>query len=102
MTPSEIEVVRCHATQEIPEPTSPEQRVRWATDEQSLIAQGMLVKGKEGVIVTPEGLAMLLGVPGIPAPSATSAADSPGAAKPRSKAVHKSEAQLSRQARARN
>lgn len=64
MTPSEIEIVRCHAAQDIPEPTSSEQRVQWATDEQSLIAQGMLAKGKNGVIVTPEGLAMLLGVTG--------------------------------------
>ena len=38
--------------------------MQWATDEQSLIAQGMLAKGKNGVIVTPEGLAMLLGVTG--------------------------------------
>ena len=58
---SEVQALEAYVHSAVPDTFStPEERVRWATTTQALLRRGLLLKAKDGLVVTPEGLALLL------------------------------------------
>ena len=57
----EVQALEAYVHLRVPNTFStPEERVRWATATQALLRRGMLLKTKDGLVVTPEGLALIL------------------------------------------
>ena len=58
---SEVQALEAYTHLAVPDTFStPEECVRWATATQALLRRGLLLKTKDGFVVTPDGLALLL------------------------------------------